>query len=316
VNPDSLIAQLELDLANRSGELERTRVQLDIERRGRHDDAQSRNLMQRRIDGLGVEARRLAGRVAELEGELASTYASASWRVTSPLRRLRGSARPSEIIDDTANLTAMAAHGVFVRIGTSDVEVFRQVFEEIQYGIVPEDLEFLRVIDCGANVGYTTMFFLDRYPAAHVTAIEPDPDNARMARLNLSKYGSRATLLEAAVWPHDEPLRLRRSAFRDGREWATQVEPGRGCEFPDVRRIDLTELIGTRVVDLLKVDIERSEFDLFSAPCPWMDFVRNLAIELHDDECASAFRTALASFTYQERRCGELTLCTGIHRSA
>jgi FkbM family methyltransferase len=312
---DPLIAELELELAVMRRELERARVELDVERHGRHREHEARTAMQVRIDALGFEVRRVSGKLAELQNELDSTYGSASWRVTALLRRLRWSGRPSRNAEDeTDSVLQPAVAGAFVRIGTSDLDVFRQVFDRLEYAVVPADLHPGLIVDCGANVGYASMYLLERFPEAQVIAIEPDPDNAAAARLNLSRYGARATVMEAAVWPRAEALSLRRGAFRDGREWATQVVAVADGQRANVRGIDLGQLIGARTVDLLKIDIERAELELFSAPCPWLDSVRNIVIELHDADCAAAFHNALASFDYSEQTLGELTVCTGIRR--
>jgi FkbM family methyltransferase len=314
MNADSIVAALELDLATTRRDLERARVELDVERHLRHEDHETRAAMQTRIDALGFEVRRLAGKISELQNELDSTYASASWRLTEPLRRVRRSGRPPLGAIQEPAPSPIPAPGGFVRVGTSDLDVFRHVFERLEYSIVPADLRPRLIIDCGANVGFAAMYLLERFVEARLIAIEPDPDNAAAARLNLTRYGRRATVMEAAVWPRDEALDLRRGAFRDGREWATQVAPSTDGRRANVRRVDLGALIGEQTIDLLKIDIERAELELFSAPCPWLDSVRAIVIELHDLECAAAFHDALVPFDYTEHAAGELTICTEIRR--
>ena len=64
-----------------------------------------------------------------------------------------------------------------------------------------------------------------------------------------------------------------------------------------------------RTVELLKVDIERGEIELFGGPCPWLEFVlRNIVIELHDEECSEVFHRALSGYSYEEFT-GEPTFC-------
>ena len=116
-------------------------------------------------------------------------------------------------------------------------------------------------------------------------------------------------MVEAAVWSHSGPLRIRRGAFGDGREWSYQVEECPPGEAPDVAGIDLGSLFASRTVELLKLDIERSEIEVFGGPCPWLRYVRNIVIELHDDECSDVFHRALAGYSYEEFSAGELTFC-------
>jgi Methyltransferase FkbM domain len=64
---------------------------------------------------------------------------------------------------------------------------------------------------------------------------------------------------------------------------------------------------GIDSVDLLKVDIEGAEKEVFES-CPWISKVRVLAIELHDRVrigCSLAVKTAAKGFQSNER--GEVT---------
>jgi len=84
-----------------------------------------------------------------------------------------------------------------------------------------------------------------------------------------------------------------RGKYRDGREWANQVRECISGEIADVTAIDFLSLMdnaGLNEVDLLKIDIEGAERIVFTGDCePWLDRVRNIAIELHDGECRSVF---------------------------
>jgi FkbM family methyltransferase len=208
------------------------------------------------------------------------------------------------------------ALGVYMRPGTSDYRVLSQVFFEREYGAL-DDLESVKlVIDCGANAGYTSLYFLDRYPQARVIAVEPDPRNVALCRRNLAPYGQRVLVIPSAVWSHAADLRLVRGAYRDGGEWATQVRAVSESETPDVRGVDMPTLIalgGDRPVDILKIDIERSELELFrNGAQRWLPSIRNIAIELHDEECEKAFFAALEPYRADLSRSGELTICRDI----
>jgi len=106
---------------------------------------------------------------------------------------------------------------IWLRNGTSDVAVFREVWIELEH-------DFGRlgqpryIIDAGANIGLSSLLFLRRYPGCRIVAVEPDADNVAIARKNLEQYPS-ATLLESAVWSNERPLVVKRGAFRDGDYW-------------------------------------------------------------------------------------------------
>lgn len=205
---------------------------------------------------------------------------------------------------------------VYLRWGTSDYASLTQIFFERVYAPVDE-VGSLLVIDCGANVGYASLYFLTRHPNTRVIAIEPDPENAAMCRRNLAAYGNRATVLTSAVWSRPADLVLLRGAYRDGGAWATQVrEPHSAEEHTNLQAIDLPTLIelgGGGPVDLLKVDIEQSELAVFRGESmAWLSKVRNIAIELHDQECKAAFFGALKDFDFTTVESGDLTICCDI----
>ncbi len=70
-----------------------------------------------------------------------------------------------------------AKHPVRCRPNTSDVEVFKQIFAWREYRCLDDVHDASLIIDCGANVGYSAVYFLTRYPNARVIAVEPDADN-------------------------------------------------------------------------------------------------------------------------------------------
>jgi FkbM family methyltransferase len=207
---------------------------------------------------------------------------------------------------------------VFVREGgSSDYDVIRQIFVGEQLKPACAVREPGVIVDCGANVGYASVYLLERFPNARVIAVEPAPDNADVCAKNLAPYGARATLLQAAIWPHCAQLRLVRGEFGDGREWSTQVREVPGAEEATVRAVDIPSLMrqhGITHIDLLKVDIEGGEVPLFNDErCrDWLGHVSNIAIELHGDECEKAFFGALSDFDYTVVRSGELHICFDI----
>jgi hypothetical protein len=111
-------------------------------------------------------------------------------------------------------------HPVQMRVGgSSDPEAFDQIFVDAILTEAVAGVNAARVIvDLGANVGYSSVFFLNAFPDAFVLAVEPDPQNANICTRNLAPYGDRARVLQAAIWSHSTLLALSRGVFRDGKE--------------------------------------------------------------------------------------------------
>ena len=79
-----------------------------------------------------------------------------------------------------------ALYPLYCRPGTSDLEVFRQVFMERQYACLGAAPSPRLIVDCGANVGYSSAYFLSRFPDAKLIAVEPDSGNFQMLQRNLA----------------------------------------------------------------------------------------------------------------------------------
>lgn len=209
-------------------------------------------------------------------------------------------------------------HPIYCRFGTSDVWVFNQVFVEEQYSYLGEVDSSNLIIDCGANVGYSSVYFLNKYPQGHVIAVEPDSGNFDLCCRNLAPYSKRVSLVPSAIWSNKVGLAICRDYEGEGGEWAISVHACREEELPDLWATDIGSLLeesGFNSIDILKVDIEKAELVVFSCNYQeWLDKVKYIAIELHGEECEEIFFKALSSRQYDSWSSGELTFCK-IHSS-
>jgi FkbM family methyltransferase len=199
------------------------------------------------------------------------------------------------------------------RFRSSDRDVFRMIFEAYEYGCLNDMKDVRLVIDCGANVGYASAYFLTRFPQATVIAIEPDSKNFALLEQNLKPYGNRVKLYQTGVWSHATGLKVCRGEFGDGREWATQVRESCPGETQDLQALDIGTILhesGFDKIDILKIDIERSETEVFSRNyAEWLCRTRTMAIELHDEECERIFHRAIAEYPFSLSTSGELVVC-------
>jgi FkbM family methyltransferase len=202
-----------------------------------------------------------------------------------------------------------ARHPLWCRHGTSDVDVFGQIFVHREYRCLDHLRDAAFVVDCGANVGFSAAYFLSRFPRSEVVAVEPDPGNFRAMERNLAPYGARATLVPKAVWSHATGLVLTDAPFGDAREWAVAVREAAPGETPTVEATDIRLLIGDRRVDVLKIDVEGAERQIFAGDCTWLEQVDNIVIETHGPDCEAVVRAAIAPRGYALSRTDELLVC-------
>jgi hypothetical protein len=114
----------------------------------------------------------------------------------------------------------------FYRENTSDAAVIRQVLGTQEYECVGHASDVSFILDCGANIGCTSFYFLNRYPNARLIAVEPDSENAQLCRRNLRPFGGRALVIQAGLWSEVVPLRVERGGYTWWlQRWARVVLP-------------------------------------------------------------------------------------------
>jgi FkbM family methyltransferase len=169
-----------------------------------------------------------------------------------------------------------SSYRVVARREGSDRASFEHVFGGAYELDVPVEPKL--IVDLGANAGYASVFFALRYPSARVIAVEPVPENARLVRKNVSRL-ERVDVVEAAAWPR--PARL--ALVDPGKGfWGMRVSEDAAGEVAAVTIQDLLDRAGADRIDILKIDIEGAEAELFSENTAWLGRVGVLVLELHD----------------------------------
>jgi FkbM family methyltransferase len=204
-------------------------------------------------------------------------------------------------------------HPLFFRYNSSDLSVFSQIFVYGEYEPLIEMQNVQFILDCGANVGYSAIYFLSKFPNAHIIAVEPDQQNYELLKQNLAPYSNRVTTLCAAIWSHPSQLKLHYvGQVGDKCEWAVEVKECEEPEKADIEAQDIGSILSGHKwdrVDILKIDIEGSETVVFGSNYEsWIDKIQAFAIELHGIECEAAFLKALSYSDFNFSRSGELTI--------
>jgi FkbM family methyltransferase len=173
-------------------------------------------------------------------------------------------------------------HPLTLRKGTSDYETFYQAIVHSQYkfnyGINPRV-----IIDGGANIGLASIALKNMFPEAFVIAIEPDPENYAQLQENVKAYKNISTL-KAGLWNKKALLSVT-DKYNVGKwgmvtEEVEEMAPG---VINTVTIMDIMEQFNIEQVDLLKLDIETAERELFSSDYEtWLPRVKAIVIELHD----------------------------------
>lgn len=208
--------------------------------------------------------------------------------------------------------SSLATVPLVCRGGSSDIDVFKHIFVLCEYAVIDDLPTNGLIIDCGANAGFSTIYFLSQLPQVHIIAVEPDLGNFRMLTRNTESFGDRCTRIQAGVWSESGGLRIVDAPGGDGREWARGVEvvpPGEPADIPAVSIDMLLEQSPYERIALLKVDIEGAEQVVFGTGTEaWLDRVDRIAIELHGDACAETYHKAVDAAGFESVEAGGLTL--------
>jgi FkbM family methyltransferase len=133
------------------------------------------------------------------------------------------------------------------------------------------------ILDAGANIGASTLFFSLHFPKAHILALEPAPDNFELLRAKVA--GRDVDARRAALGAQEGE-----AALVDPGEgaWGYRTGPGSGLPVHSASRLVEEKLAAGCTPYLAKIDIEGGEEELFSRDTEWAERFPILVIELHD----------------------------------
>ncbi|MGA0560257.1 FkbM family methyltransferase [Larkinella sp. VNQ87] len=185
----------------------------------------------------------------------------------------------------------------YLRASTSDIRTFWQVMLSKEYEI---SLDFVPkvIIDCGANVGLSSLFFISKYPNCKIIAIEPEDSNFAILKENLKSYPN-AIPEKCGIWNRVTNLVVS-DEYNLGK-WGFTVKEATEEMASTVSAITLADVMNRyniEQIDILKIDIEGSETALFSSNYEyWLSRTRVLIIELHDWLKRGSSRSVLKAIT-------------------
>jgi len=206
---------------------------------------------------------------------------------------------------------------LLVRTGTADPNPFRQVFLEQQYADLPLLApQATTILDLGANVGYSAIWLAMMFPQATVYAVEPLPENYVRLEKQIQTAGMDAQIktLEAAISAQDKS-----GAFFQFEEGFFHTS---GSLIADARHHEMVSAVaclslpsildrfGLAGIDVLKVDVEGTEGELFADPPESfrkiMADCRVVAIEAHGAENARIVEAFFSSLGWQSKSRSEI----------
>lgn len=216
---------------------------------------------------------------------------------------------------------------IFLRMGTADIGTFIQIFVNKEYEFVTKYQPKI-IIDAGANIGLASIFFANKYPEAKIIAIEPEKNNYLMLEKNVEKYKN-IIPLQSALWHKNESIRLidtglgtdsfitqknneTNSSFQGVLSHLVNKNSSVYYHVPGMSMDKILKDYGLQEVDILKIDIEGAEVEVFKDTSSWIKKINSISIELHDfmkKGCSESFYKGSKGFDSEWSQ-GESTILT------
>ncbi|MEO0516605.1 MAG: FkbM family methyltransferase [Cyanobacteria bacterium P01_A01_bin.116] len=180
---------------------------------------------------------------------------------------------------------------VYVRTCTPDLDVAISSLIEKEYDHIRSTSPKV-IIDAGANIGTSAIFFAEKYPDAKIIAIEPEDSNFELLLKNTSRYEN-VVAIKAAVWGAVDKRNIQN---RFTGHWGYTVSDTNnetealGQEIDCITISSIMEKYGFESIDLLKMDIEGGEKNVLESATDWVDLVKVMTVELHDRICMGCSR--------------------------
>ena len=197
-------------------------------------------------------------------------------------------------------------HPFFLRLPSSDAWTLEQIFvqQEYRFDVARQPVS---ILDAGANIGLASILLANRFPRARIIAIEPEAGNFALLERNVAPYPN-ITPIRAALWHDNSTVDIVDPGLG---HWGFMVRSGMRkpvpgdesvTEVPAITVDAIMQKYGLERIDILKMDIEGAEYEVFDDPSRWISKVGALIVELHDRTrpgCSRRFYSRSSGFDHE-----------------
>ena len=212
---------------------------------------------------------------------------SMMWRVASLDRAGR---------DTPAPIIVPELGEIWLRAALHDHSIFQQVWVKREYDLAlaaPGHFPALRqryqatlerggkpvILDAGAHIGVSVLWWRHLFPEAWIVAIEPSLANLAVLKRNVAQLKD-VIVLHAALSAEAGSLKIA-NKVAGGSAVRVKAE-GTGEDVPAITVAQVLEQAEAEEILLAKIDIEGGEAALFAANLAWLDQTHALVVETHD----------------------------------
>lgn len=165
----------------------------------------------------------------------------------------------------------------------SFLSTYREIFHEHQFDF-PWQGSPPSVLDLGANIGLSVLYFHRLHPGSRIVAVEADPALFAVLERNLKANAVRdVELIQKAAWIEDGRVEFLGDGADGGQIVSGSGGPASGAAraTESVEALNLPRLLAERKFDFIKMDIEGAERLVLPACAEGLRHARFVAVEYH-----------------------------------
>lgn len=190
-------------------------------------------------------------------------------------------------------------HPLYFRKNAYDFVTFCEVTLRESYNCTLPTADF--IIDGGGNIGLTAVYFARQYPDALIATVEPEGENFELLIKNAASRPQIKPLL-GGIWSRSTNLEIVDSGSGNNAFTVAEIDTPIAGSIKAYTIPDIMSLHGRSTIDIVKLDIEGAEKNVFASGYEdWLPHTRLLIIELHDrmqTGCSKAVFTALSHYDF------------------
>ncbi|WP_111672191.1 FkbM family methyltransferase [Algoriphagus litoralis] len=201
---------------------------------------------------------------------------------------------------------------------SSDVMVIKQIFDYVEYGILSSLIKLNNIdgsiIDLGANIGLTSIYFSNLFPEKNIFSVEPDSGNFNFLMKNSENYSNIIPINKAISEFPNTKFEIQTS-FRDGLDWSRTVYKSNIGSIQGITIDQLIEFYDIKKICFIKIDVEGYEKYIFeSKNLNFLNLTKLISVEVHEEIVSKDFiKKILIDYGFIIFETGELIV--GIKKS-
>lgn len=185
-----------------------------------------------------------------------------------------------------------------MRLPNGDLSIFYEVFYSKVYSIpkkyLPKSVE--RILDLGANIGCSTLYFHEQFPNAKIVAVEASKSNYLVLEKNL-EFNKNITPIHAAINDKEGLVQIVDTEFAYNSK--ISANPNEGYEVKAITVDKIMSQENWTSIDLLKIDIEGAEKALLQNNNSWLQHVKCIIMEIHEPFTIDDVARIVVPFGYE-----------------